>query len=72
MGVPSYTSGRRWGDLTHNARIVISFCYFVIHLLRGIVQTASLGEITSIDLWASTLSFLTTMSVTLMLRRERP
>ena len=61
----------------HNARIVISFCYFVIHSVQldcvlYKFLLGSLGQMASIDLWASTLSFLTTMSITLMLRRERP
>ena len=54
---------------------LLFFLLFVIHLLRCIVQTSPLvsqGQITSINMWALALSFLATMSITLMLRRERP
>jgi hypothetical protein len=55
--------------------IVISFVILLYIRYDGtecIVQTSSGSEMTSIDSWASTLSFLATISVTLVLRREGP
>jgi len=53
------------------------FCYFVIHSLQldGVLYKpplVSLGCMTSIGSWASALSFFATISITLMLRCERP
>jgi len=55
---------------------LLLFCNTVVTIGRRIVQFSSDFSWTVdllIDLWASsTLSFLTTMGITLMLRRESP
>ena len=53
-------------------------CYFFVILLYiryysdDVLYRLPLGKMTSVDVWASTLSFLATMSVTLVLGCERP
>jgi len=62
------------GDLTRNARIVISFVIllYIRYDSDDVLYRLPLGKMTSVDVWASTLSFLATMSVTLVLGCERP
>jgi hypothetical protein len=53
---------------------LLLFCNTFGTMGLRIVQTSSgfFGTDDPIDLWVSTLSFLSTISITLMLRRERP